>query len=85
MGKFLLGNEWLEALIDRLDDEGLSEEQITLYANGWVLATVRYVCYLAEEGYSSPEIVKIVNAAVQAADFNLARMPVVPSKSTTHD
>jgi hypothetical protein len=78
MREFLLGNQWLEALVDRLSEEGLSEEQIATYADGWVIATVRYVCWLAAEGYSSQEIVKIVNAAVEAADFDLARMPVVP-------
>jgi hypothetical protein len=79
VGEFILGNQWLETLVDRLDDEGLSEEQIALYANGWVIATVRYICWLATEGYSSQEIVKIVKEAVAQADFDLRKMPVVPS------
>jgi hypothetical protein len=79
MGEFLLGRRWLEELVDRLSEEGLTEEQIAIYANGWVIATVRHVCWLAAEGYPSQEIVKIVNAAVEAADFDLARMPVFHS------
>ena len=74
----MLGNRWLEMLVDRLDDEGLSEQQIALYVDGWVIATVRYICWLAQEGFSAAETVKIVNSAVDEADFDLAKMPVVP-------
>jgi hypothetical protein len=79
MRDFLLGNQWLETLVDRLDDEGWSAEQITNYVNAWADRVVAYVVYLTQEGYSTPEIAKIVDSAIEAADFDLSRMPIVPS------
>jgi len=81
MREFLLGREWLERLVDRLDDEGWSVEQITDYVNAWADRVVAYIIYLTQEGYSTPEITKIVNSAVQEADFDHARMPIIPSDS----
>jgi hypothetical protein len=78
MEEFLLGREWLETLVDRLDDQGWSEEQITNYANAWSSVVINYVCYLTVEGYSAKEAAKIVNSAVEQADFDLSRMPIVP-------
>ena len=37
-----------------------------------------YALYLTEEGYAAAEIVKIVNAAVDEAGFDLNLMSVVP-------
>jgi len=79
MRDFLLGNQWLETLVDRLDDEGWSAEQITNYVNAWADRVVAYVVYLTQEGYSTPGIAKIVDSAIEAADFDLSRMPIVPS------
>ena len=79
MRDFLRGNQWLETLVDRLDDEGWSAEQITNYVNAWADRVVAYVVYLTQEGYSTPEIAKIVDSAIEAADFDLSRMPIVPS------
>ena len=79
MRDFLLGNQWLETLVDRLDDEGWSAEQITNHVNAWADRVVAYVVYLTQEGYSTPEIAKIVDSAIEAADFDLSRMPIVPS------
>jgi hypothetical protein len=31
-----------------------------------------------KEGYGAPETVRIVNAAVDKADFDLSKMPVIP-------
>jgi hypothetical protein len=79
MGEFLLGNQWLETLVHRLDNEGLSEEQIATYADAWSITVVRYVLYLASEGYSTKQIVQIVNEAVEQADYDLRLMPIIPS------
>jgi len=79
MRDFLRGNQWLETLVDRLDDEGWSAEQITNHVNAWADRVVAYVVYLTQEGYSTPEIAKIVDSAIEAADFDLSRMPIVPS------
>jgi hypothetical protein len=79
MREFLLDNQWLETIVDRLDDEGWSAEQITNYVNAWADRVVAYVVYLTQEGYSTPEIAKIVDSAIEAADFDLSRMPIVPS------
>jgi hypothetical protein len=81
MRDFLRGNQWLETLVDRLDDEGWSAEQITNHVNAWADRVVAYVLYLMKEGYSAAETVKIVNAEIDEADFDLARMPIVPSDS----
>jgi hypothetical protein len=81
MREFLLGREWLERLVDRLDDEGWCVEQITDYVNAWADRAVAYIIYLTQEGYSTQEITQIVNSAVEAADFDLGRMPIVPSDS----
>ena len=79
MREFLLGHQWLEALVDRLDDEGWSAEQITNYVNAWADRVFASVVYLTQQGYSTPEIAKFVNSAVEAASFDLAKMPIVPS------
>ena len=71
MRDFLLGNEWLEEAVDR-------EEQITEHINAWSSRVVAYVLYLMKEGYGAPETVRIVNAAVDKADFDLSKMPVIP-------
>jgi hypothetical protein len=81
MQDFLLGRQWLETLVDRLDDQGKSVEEITEAADAWSNHIIRYVCYLTEEGYSAKEIAKIVNSAVEAADFDLRRMPIVSGDS----
>jgi len=81
MREFLLDNQWLETIVDRLDDEGWSAEHITNYVNAWADCVVAYVVYLTQEGYSTPEIAKIVDSAIEAADFDLSRMPIVPSES----
>ena len=78
MREFLLGHQWLEALVDRLDDEGWSAEQITNYVNAWADRVVAYVLYLTAEGYSTPETARIVSEAVEEANFQLSRMPIVP-------
>jgi len=75
---FLLGDGWLEEAVDRLADKGWSTEEITDYVNLWVARTVAYVLYLAQEGYSSDQIVEIVHEAVGEAEYDLSRMPVVP-------
>jgi hypothetical protein len=81
MREFLLGHKWLERLVDRLDDEGWSVEQISDYVNAWADRVVAYIIYLTHEGYSAQEIAKIVNSAVEAANFDLTLMPVVPNDS----
>ena len=81
MREFLLGHKWLESLVDRLDDEGWSVEQISDYVNAWADRVVAYIIYLTHEGYSAQEIAKIVNSAVEAANFDLTLMPVVPNDS----
>jgi hypothetical protein len=78
MDGFLLGAKWLEELVDRLDDEGWTAEQISDYANAWSSCVVRYACYLTEEGYSAKETARLINAAVDKVDFDLSQMPVVP-------
>jgi hypothetical protein len=78
MYDFLLGNEWLEEAVDRFADKGWSEEQIADYITAWSSRVVAYVLYLMMEGYSVAETVQIVNAAVDEADFDLAKMPIVP-------
>ena len=81
MREFLLGHKWLERLVDRLDDEGWSVEQISDYVNAWADRVVAYIIYLTHDGYSAQEIAKIVNSAVEAANFDLTLMPVVPNDS----
>jgi len=39
---------------------------------------VAYVLYLTKEVYSAAETAKIVNSAIDEADFDLSQMPVVP-------
>jgi hypothetical protein len=78
MRDFLLGNEWLEEAVDRFAERGWSEEQITEHVNAWADRVVAYVLYLMREGYGAPETVRIVNAAVDKADFDLSKMPVIP-------
>ena len=79
MREFLLGNQWLEEAVERFKDKGWSTEQITDYINAWSSRVMAYVLYLTEEGYSATEIPKIVNSAIDEADFDLNRLPVIPS------
>jgi hypothetical protein len=78
MREFLLGNQWLEEAVERFNEKGWPTEQITDYVNAWSSRVVAYVLYLKEEGYSAAEIPKIVNSAIDDADFDLSQMPVVP-------
>ena len=43
----------------------------TNFVDAWVSRTVGYVVYFSQEGYAADQIVEIVRAAVDEADFDL--------------
>lgn len=76
--EFLLGDEWLETYVLRLDAEGLDDREISEAVNRWVLAVIKYIAWLDDEGYSSKEGNEIINSAVENADFDFSKFPVCP-------
>jgi hypothetical protein len=59
-------------------NRGWSTEQITDHINTWVSRVIAYVVYLTREGYTLDQIVTMVYAAIDKADYDLSRMPIVP-------
>jgi hypothetical protein len=73
---FLLGNDWLEECIVRLQARAASEEEIIAYANAWELAVIKYACWMETEGFEFEHSVRILNKAMEVADFDLAAFPI---------
>jgi hypothetical protein len=77
--EFLLGDEWLGEYITQLDKENLSDRQIATQVNRWVLAVVKYTFWLRDEGFDDGKAIeRAVNRALDAANFDVRRFPVVP-------
>jgi len=77
---FLLGEPWLCAYVHWLDEREpwLTDQQVVDRVNAWTLAVVSYVRWLDAEGVDVKETARIVNAAVDESDFDLAKFPRVP-------
>jgi hypothetical protein len=76
--RFLLGEEWLVTFVRKLDAEGVPEKEITDRVNAWVLAVIKYVLWLGDEGMDAAQSADVVNRAVDEADFDLEKFPKVP-------
>jgi hypothetical protein len=76
--RFLLGEEWLVTFVRKLDAEGVPEKEITDQVNAWVLAVIKYVLWLGDEGIGDVETADVVNRAIDEADFDLDKFPKVP-------
>jgi hypothetical protein len=76
--RFLLGEEWLVTFVRKLDAEGVPEKEITDQVNTWVLAVIKYVLWLGDEGMDAAQSADVVNRAVDEAGFDLERFPKVP-------
>jgi hypothetical protein len=76
--QFLLGDDWLVTFVRKLDAEGVPEKEITERVNAWVLAVIKYVLWLGDEGMDDVQTADVVNRAVDEADFDLEKFPKVP-------
>lgn len=76
--RFLLGEEWLVTFVKKLDAEGVPEKEITDRVNAWVLAVIKYVLWLGDEGMDDVKTADVVNRAVDEANFDLEKFPKVP-------
>ena len=76
INEFILGDWWLGECINRLEKYGASEEQILEYARSWERAAIRYGLWLYEEGVDWDGVVRIINIAIDEADFDLSKFPI---------
>jgi len=79
MREFLLGNQWLEEAVERFNDKGWSAEQITDYINACSSRVVGLRTLSNGGRLFGRRDPKIVNSAIDEADFDLNRLPVIPS------
>jgi hypothetical protein len=53
-------------------------KRFTERVNAWVLAVIKYVLWLGDEGMDDVQTADVVNRAVDEADFDLEKFPKVP-------
>lgn len=73
-----MGDDWLVTFVRKLDAEGVPEKEITDRVNAWVLAVIKYVLWLGEEGMDDIQTAAVVNRAVDEVDFDLEKFSKVP-------
>lgn len=70
--EIILNDNWLRQCLNRFPyDDTLFD-----FAIQWENAAFRYLCWLQEEGFTKKRALRIIDDALEEADFDLAKFPL---------
>jgi len=70
--------EWIHQFTDHCYLQGLTNEEIETSLHTWGTLVAKYANWLATEGMKGIQIDRAVNQAINLAEFDIKRLPIVP-------
>jgi hypothetical protein len=68
----ILNDNWLRQCIARFP----ADDALFDFAIQWESAAHKYLCWLQEEGFSTKRSLRVIDTALEEADFDLSKFPV---------
>jgi hypothetical protein len=68
----ILNDDWLRQCMSRFS----SDDALFDFAIQWESAAHNYLCWLQEEGFSMKRSLRVIDTALEEADFDLTKFPV---------
>jgi hypothetical protein len=76
--EFLLGDVWFQGCFHHLNSTGLSVPEMVEEVRRWERAVVKYTAWLLCEGFGYDDVAWMVYQALNQANYDLKRFPIVP-------